>query len=87
MSGIAKLRWLGLLWTGLIGVTLAAIEPAIRTYSILFGVFILLAGWWVLRGVIKPVGEADASARGQVTGFDGVGFTDQTGAAITQCSN
>ena len=87
MSGIAKLRWLGLLWTGLIGVTLAAIEPAIRTYSILFGVFILLAGWWVLLGVIKPVGEADASARGQVTGFDGVGFTDQTGAAITQCSN
>lgn len=87
MSGIAKLRWLGLLWTGLIGVTLAAIEPAIRTYSILFGVFILLAGWWVLLGIIKPVGEADASARGQVTGFDGVGFTDQTGAAITQCSN
>lgn len=87
MSGIAKLRWLGLLWTGLIGVTLAAIEPAIRTYSILFGVFILLAGWWVLLGVIKPDGEADASARGQVTGFDGVGFTDQTGAAITQCSN
>ena len=87
MSGIAKLRWLGLLWTGLIGVTLAAIEPAIRTYSILFGVFILLAGWWVLLGVIKPDGEADATARGQVTGFDGVGFTDQTGAAITQCSN
>ena len=87
MSGIAKLRWLGLLWTGLIGVTLAAIEPAIRTYSILFGVFILLAGWWVLLGVIKPDGEADASTRGQVTGFDGVGFTDQTGAAITQCSN
>ena len=87
MSGIAKLRWLGLLWTGLIGVTLAAIEPAIRTYSILFGVFILLAGWWVLLGVIKPDGEADASTRGQVTGFDGVGVTDQTGAAITQCSN
>ena len=85
MPGIAKLRWLGLLWASLIVGTFAVIEPAVRGYAFLFSVLVLLAGWWVLAGLFAGRDSVSGMAAGAADSL-GRQVADQASVAVAHAS-
>lgn len=85
MSGIAKLRWLGLLWASLIVGTFAVIEPAVRGYAFLFSVLVLLAGWWVLAGLFAGGDSVSGMAAGEADSLERQ-VADQASVAVAHAS-
>ena len=83
MSGINKLRVTGALWSIVVGVVLALVEPALQTGIFIGGFALLAVGWILLAGMAGPSVSSVSDKPAQSS--DGE-LLSETGATLLRCS-
>jgi len=85
MSGIAKLRALGVGWTIAVSVVLMVVEPALRNGVLAAGMVMLAAGWLMLAGLLEHAASQAAVGAVRRADVDRLLLTEAADALI-RCS-